>query len=144
MRAPIPSCVGANLTTDIHVLLNTIQSPSIINSLSSASCIPVCLPKFNPAGFVYCYISFLTKDGEGGDAGSQDTVMGIDAQTPIHSQIAKEITQPGEFESNPAVTLVCICGGGEIETIRGWCDSVSQVRQRASRQQCVELNILRD
>ncbi|KAJ6585164.1 vacuolar fusion protein MON1 [Mycena capillaripes] len=47
---------------DIHILLNTIHAPSILNSPASASWIPVCLPKFNPAGFVNAYISFPRKD----------------------------------------------------------------------------------
>ncbi|KDR82664.1 hypothetical protein GALMADRAFT_57126 [Galerina marginata CBS 339.88] len=50
---------------DLHIIMNTIHSPSIYNSPASASWIPVCLPKFNPAGFVNAYITFLRKDDSG-------------------------------------------------------------------------------
>ncbi|KAF8967063.1 vacuolar fusion protein MON1 [Flammula alnicola] len=70
---------------DLHIILNTLHSPSIYNSPANASWIPVCLPKFNPAGFVNAYITFLRKDD--------------------------------------AVPLQDI-GGGELELIRNWCNSV--------------------
>jgi hypothetical protein len=44
---------------DLHILLNTIHSPSILNSSASASWLPVCLPKFNPSGFLNVYVNFL-------------------------------------------------------------------------------------
>ncbi|KAJ7600833.1 trafficking protein Mon1-domain-containing protein [Mycena floridula] len=50
--------------SDVHILLNTIHSPSIVNSPASSSWIPVCLPKFKPEGFVNAYISFMRKDQE--------------------------------------------------------------------------------
>ena len=43
--------------SDLHIILNTIHSPSIYNSPANASWIPVCLPKFNPSGFVNAYIT---------------------------------------------------------------------------------------
>ncbi|CAE6421199.1 unnamed protein product [Rhizoctonia solani] len=50
--------------SDLHLLLNTLSAPALRSS-ASASWLPICLPKFNPQGFLYCYVSFL-------DAG-QDT-----------------------------------------------------------------------
>uniref|UniRef100_D8PXI0 Vacuolar fusion protein MON1 n=1 Tax=Schizophyllum commune (strain H4-8 / FGSC 9210) TaxID=578458 RepID=D8PXI0_SCHCM len=46
---------------DIHILLNTVYAPSILNAPASTSWIPLCLPKFNPSGFVNAYISFLSR-----------------------------------------------------------------------------------
>ena len=43
---------------DLHLLLNTLSSPALRSS-ASASWLPICLPKFNPKGFLYCYVSFL-------------------------------------------------------------------------------------
>ncbi|KAF9046459.1 vacuolar fusion protein MON1 [Panaeolus papilionaceus] len=55
---------------DLHIVLNTIHSPSVVNSLASASWIPVCLPKFNSSNFVNACINFLRKDDESSDTGS--------------------------------------------------------------------------
>ena len=46
---------------DLHILINTIHSPSIINSSAAASWLPICLPKFNPSAFVNAYVSFLRR-----------------------------------------------------------------------------------
>ncbi|QRW00684.1 trafficking protein MON1 [Ceratobasidium sp. AG-Ba] len=50
--------------SDLHLLLNTLSAPALRSS-SSASWLPICLPKFNPRGFLYCYVSFL----DSGDSG---------------------------------------------------------------------------
>ncbi|KAF9049532.1 DUF254-domain-containing protein [Hymenopellis radicata] len=47
---------------DIHILMNTVHNPSIYNSPASASWIPICLPKFNPSGFLNVYIAFLQRE----------------------------------------------------------------------------------
>ncbi|KAF8908989.1 vacuolar fusion protein MON1 [Gymnopilus junonius] len=78
---------------DLHIIMNTIHSPSIYNSPASASWVPVCLPKFNPAVFVNAYIAFLRKDDSEG------------------------LNESG-------VALVCINGGGDLEAVRSWFDSV--------------------
>ncbi|EDR13724.1 uncharacterized protein LACBIDRAFT_245305 [Laccaria bicolor S238N-H82] len=57
---------------DLHIILNTLHSPSILNSPASASWIPFCLPKFNPSGFVNAFIAFLRKD----DTGAQICITG--------------------------------------------------------------------
>ncbi|ELU44932.1 Mon1 domain-containing protein [Rhizoctonia solani AG-1 IA] len=44
--------------SDLHLLLNTLSAPALRSS-ASASWLPICLPKFNPQGFLYCYVSFL-------------------------------------------------------------------------------------
>ncbi|KAF9013405.1 DUF254-domain-containing protein [Cyathus striatus] len=111
---------------DIHILLNTIHSPSIYNSPASASWIPVCLPKFNPAGFMNAYISFMRKDGV---ASSTATTPAIELApvvqgnspdtTPTLSrkQISDDIDEAG-------IVLVCISGGGDLEGVRAWSDGV--------------------
>ncbi|CAE6404129.1 unnamed protein product [Rhizoctonia solani] len=40
--------------SDLHLLLNTLSAPALRSS-ASASWLPICLPKFNPQGFLYCY-----------------------------------------------------------------------------------------
>ncbi|KAK7048518.1 trafficking protein Mon1-domain-containing protein [Favolaschia claudopus] len=105
---------------DIHILLNTIHAPSILNSPASASWIPVCLPKFNPSGFVNAYISFPRKDDgleleqqTSSESGLENSVLTV---KPRYSQHALD----------SGIGLVCISGGGDFETIRSWCDSATE------------------
>ncbi|KIM63548.1 hypothetical protein SCLCIDRAFT_117184 [Scleroderma citrinum Foug A] len=112
---------------DIHILVNTVHAPSIYNSPASASWIPVCLPKYNPAGFVNAYISFLWKPEQ------------KKAETPpdngVHgTEDASSSSREDDWPPNPqrpavpdtSICLLCISGGGEFETVRSWCDSVAQ------------------
>lgn len=46
-----------NRHVDLHILLNTIHAPAIFDS--PASWLPICLPKFNPGGFLHAYVNFL-------------------------------------------------------------------------------------
>jgi vacuolar fusion protein MON1 len=117
--------------------MNTIHSPSITNSSASASWIPVCLPKFNPAGFVNAYISFMQIDGEVDklNEASSDT----DAETPTrdnsHPDNGAASTVVGseraELHSNrepeSGIALICVSGSGEFESVRTWCDIVTKV-----------------
>jgi len=42
---------------DLHILLNTVSSQSIFSN--PASWIPICLPKFNPSGFLHAYVTYV-------------------------------------------------------------------------------------
>ncbi|KAF5330264.1 hypothetical protein D9758_014446 [Tetrapyrgos nigripes] len=103
---------------DLHILLNTIQTPSIANSPASAQWIPVCLPKFNPSGFVNAYISHLIPEDD--RTPRLSTLHGMGG-ADTHSRIADSGTG-GDF----GISLVCISGGGEFETVRTWCDAVTK------------------
>ena len=103
---------------DIHIIVNTIHSPSIFNSPAAASWIPVCLPKFNPSGFVNAYITFLRKP-EHSEVGASNT------ENDRQSHPAGPSQQVGLLDTS--IGLVCISGGGEFETVRGWCDAVAEV-----------------
>ncbi|KAK4689819.1 vacuolar fusion protein MON1, partial [Tremellales sp. Uapishka_1] len=46
--------------SDVHLLLNTLASSQTLRS--QETWLPICLPKFNPAGFVHAYISFVLDD----------------------------------------------------------------------------------
>ncbi|OAX38771.1 DUF254-domain-containing protein [Rhizopogon vinicolor AM-OR11-026] len=119
--------------TYIHILVNTVYSPSIVNSPASASWIPVCLPKFNPAGFVNAYITFLRRPDASQKsyqrtAGDNETDV---AETISASNVAENsqgITswQTTRLIEDSGIGLVCISGGGEFETVRAWCDTVTQ------------------
>jgi len=124
---------------DLHILMNTIHAPSILNSPASASWVPVCLPKFNPAGFVNAYISFLRKGEEEAQQVTSSSAESRDANaemSPTHVDPRPDGTDTGSVvppersgQRNPqardsGIALVCISGGGEFETVRTWCDTV--------------------
>lgn len=119
--------------------MNTIHSPSIYNSPASASWIPVCLPKFNPSGFVNAYITFLRKDDSVHPQDSLAFAPDDDSKSgpPTDSGSVKSDPQDGLNESG--IALVCINGGGELELIRNWCDSVVKVVPPSS---CGHIEIL--
>ncbi|GLB38308.1 putative trafficking protein Mon1 [Lyophyllum shimeji] len=111
---------------DIHIVMNTVHSPSVLNSPASSAWIPLCLPKFNPSGFVNAYISFLRRDG--GDLVHQESTVAytseaVDPVEPSHTQSAAPMLATA---APSPVALVCISGGGEFDSIRAWCDTVTQ------------------
>ena len=107
--------------------MNTITSPSVFNSPASASWIPICLPKFNPSGFLNTYITFLRKDEPplnsqdvqqpDGNAGSSQAGVELDSG---HHRNPNDLNDCG-------IALVCVCRGGDFDMIRSWCDSAIQV-----------------
>jgi len=115
--------------TDLHILVNTIHAPSIYNSPASASWIPICLPKFNPTGFVNAYISFLRKfDDDEESSRPQSPPKSMDhsqQQGPRRNTDPSALTQ-SRTHRDAGIALVCISGGGEFETVRSWCDKVEQ------------------
>lgn len=52
---------------DLHILLNTLSSPSLAST--PVSWLPICLPKFNPNKFLHAYVSHLEEEtsDSGGD-----------------------------------------------------------------------------
>ncbi|KAJ7069644.1 trafficking protein Mon1-domain-containing protein [Mycena amicta] len=114
---------------DIHILLNTIHAPSILNSPASASWIPVCLPKFNPSGFVNAYISFPRKD-DGLQIAQPPTPSDANANVDIADTptIRRYRSASDSRSLDSGIGLVCISGGGggDFESIRTWCDGVTE------------------
>lgn len=117
---------------DIHILVNTVYSPSIMNSPASASWIPVCLPKFNPAGFVNAYITFLHRpdtDHKSYQRTTPEDNGGTDTTSASHvAENSRRATlrHTTRLIDDSGIGLVCISGGGEFETVRAWCDIVTQ------------------
>ncbi|KZV70187.1 DUF254-domain-containing protein [Peniophora sp. CONT] len=127
--------------SDLHILLNTVHSPSILNSSASASWLPICLPKFNSTGFVNAFVSFLPEDDvppeREGSTGSH-TGTPSDAGTPVragsvdlpssetHSTMERE-ESPAEETTPPQsarLGLIAVSGGGDFEAIRAWGEGV--------------------
>ena len=113
--------------SDLHIILNTIHSPSIYNSPANASWIPVCLPKFNPSGFVNAYITFLRRDDtvQLSETVTMSRSQSPEPSTPVAASSVRPDLQEGLNETG--IALVCISGGGELDLIRNWCDSAIKV-----------------
>lgn len=79
--------------SDLHILVNTVQSSSSVNSSAAASWLPICLPKFNPAAFVNAYVTFLRRK----DA---DTTITAQTTTSPQPQPVTDISSASE----PGVT----------------------------------------
>jgi hypothetical protein len=93
--------------TDLHILMNTVHSPSVLNSSATASWLPVCLPKFNPAGFVNAYVHFLGADDPAFSAPPTPTPDG-------------DAPAPPDPAPEHGLALVCVSAGGDFEAIRAW------------------------
>jgi hypothetical protein len=127
---------------DLHILLNTIHSPSILNSSASASWLPVCLPKFNPSGFLNVYVNFLgdantsSTDEPRGEmhlprtAGAEHTSGADNVTTSSYPSSASSLSSasitPVSEHVPPGIALLCVSSGGDFEAIRDWGDAVAR------------------
>ena len=111
---------------DVHILLNTIHSPSVQNTPASSSWIPVCLPKYNPAGFANTYVSFLQRDG--GEEGEPENRHAVASEIADAGDGTGSKPTPNKLPVRSDIVLVCISAGSDFDIIRGWCDSVVLVR----------------
>ncbi|KAI0250818.1 trafficking protein Mon1-domain-containing protein [Lactifluus subvellereus] len=121
---------------DLHILMNTAHSPSIVNSSASASWLPLCLPKYNPSGFVNVFVTFLQPETHS-DAGP----------SPPEPKTKHKVNAPGDSPSSASapegdmaktdpplprrdpgsgadVGLFCVTANGDFESIRAWCSAV--------------------
>ncbi|KAI0648130.1 trafficking protein Mon1-domain-containing protein [Trametes meyenii] len=122
--------------SDLHILVNTIHSPSIINSSAAASWLPVCLPKFNSSAFVNAYVTFLPRTN-GQDTPQVPSSPQGPAENPVHTESeelsvsddasSRESLPVGISSGGPTdIGLICVSGNADFEAVRGWCDTVSQ------------------
>lgn len=126
---------------DLHILMNTAHSPSIVNSSASASWLPLCLPKFNPAGFVNTFITYLQQEEQAGasyDTDQQSAPAASDEISDVPKADGLPEADVQESTSNfvrkstmksvgSEVGLICVSGNGDFESIRAWCDAVTKV-----------------
>ncbi len=128
-RTPV---LAVNYFADLHILVNTIHSPSILNNSAAASWLPVCLPKFNAAAFVNAYVMFLPH----GDV--PNTPQDLPSEGEAESTAASaESDDAASTQSQPTgiaadrraeVGLICVSGNADFEAVRAWCETVSTVR----------------
>ncbi|PPR07114.1 hypothetical protein CVT24_010950 [Panaeolus cyanescens] len=110
--------------TDLHIVLNTIHAPSVVNSLASASWIPICLPKFNPSNFVNACIKFLRRDGESVESGRLHEGASDDTDSDAGKQAS-------EAFNDSKVALVLISTGNDFDLIREWSESAKLIQDGA-------------
>lgn len=116
--------------------MNTAQSPSIVNSAASASWLPLCLPKYNPSGFVHVFVTFLESEAcsdSGASAPESKTKSRISPSgDPPSGTLAQGDSSKAELSnrdtiSAPDVGLICVTANGDFESIRSWCGVVTEV-----------------
>jgi len=135
--------------SDMHILMNTVHSPSIVKSSASASWLPICLPKFNASGFVNVFVSFLPdEDFETSDnrkpnpsehPNSLLTSPARPASPPLNDSddhnASRTTEDPAEDTFrvnsdhnvvNPTIGVICVTASGDFESIRSWVESVVQ------------------
>ncbi|KAH9969593.1 trafficking protein Mon1-domain-containing protein [Russula dissimulans] len=124
---------------DLHILLNTAHSPSIVNSSASASWLPLCLPKYNPSSFVHVFVTFLQPKAQtdsGAPAPEHKTRSRTNPSGDLHSSTtsAQEAdsteTEPSLLDrggnSGTDTGLICVTANGDFESIRAWCGVVTE------------------
>ncbi|KAF5382550.1 hypothetical protein D9615_002841 [Tricholomella constricta] len=88
----------------------------------------------HPAGFVNAYISFLRREGGDGAAEHAErssatmSESGNPGDVPVTSNptpTQRSIVPPYAACTQSGIALVCISGGGEFDSVRVWCDTVT-------------------
>jgi hypothetical protein len=116
--------------------MNTAHSPSIVNSSASASWLPLCLPKYNPSGFVHVFVTFLQSEAHSDSGASAPEPKAKSRTSPsgdppcaLAHEGDKTKTEPPNRDtvSGTDVGLICVTANGDFESIRTWCDVVTGV-----------------
>ncbi|KAJ3823056.1 trafficking protein Mon1-domain-containing protein [Lentinula raphanica] len=101
---------------DIHILLTTLASPSLSNSPASAMWVPLCLPKWNEGRMVNAYVVNIPYISGVQPTAQHDIAGNAEATTGKGNEA---------HTSSPSLTLVCISGGSDFDSVRAWCDQAS-------------------
>lgn len=122
---------------DLHILMNTAHSPSIVNSSASASWLPLCLPKYNPSGFVHVFVTFLQSEAHSDSPASAPEPKAKTRISPSGDPPSWTLAQEGDSTktelpnrdpiSGADVGLICVTANGDFESIRAWCSVVTEV-----------------
>ncbi|KAJ4489371.1 trafficking protein Mon1-domain-containing protein [Lentinula edodes] len=123
---------------DIHILLTTLASPSISNSPAAAMWVPLCLPKWNEGRMVNAYVVDIPYilSGNSNSSGSEGTSGSSSlASEPIVQRqdvnndsvvsaeaISVNRKKEPQIITSRSITLVCISGGSDFDSVRAWCD----------------------
>jgi len=130
-------------SVDLHILMNTAHSPSILNSSASASWLPLCLPKYDSSGFVHVFVTFLQSEACSESPASAPEHK-AKSRSPRDSTLAQEggstQTEPSppnrDTNSGAGVGLICVTANGDFESIRAWCGAVTGVSRSRFYEVC--------
>jgi hypothetical protein len=126
-------------SVDLHILINTAHSPSIVNSSASASWLPLCLPKYNPSGFVHVFVTFLRSEtySDSGTFTPEPKAKSRISPPSDSSSLTSTRERDGakaesslpnrDIHSSADVGLICVTANGDFESIRAWCGVVIEV-----------------
>lgn len=125
------------LSLDLHILMNTAHSPSIVNSSASASWLPLCLPKYNASAFVHVFVTFLQSEAYSDSGAPAPEPKAKSRISPPGDPSSGTLAQEGDSTktelpnrdtiSGADVGLICVTANGDFESIRAWCDVVTGV-----------------
>jgi hypothetical protein len=112
--------------------MNTAHSPSILNSSASASWLPLCLPKYDPSGFVHVFVTFLQSETSPDSAVSASEPKSKSRRpsggstSPQEEDNAQVELSPSKRDSSSSagLGLICVTANGDFESIRDWCGAV--------------------
>ena len=115
--------------------MNTAHSPSILNSSASASWLPLCLPKYDPSGFVHVFVTFLQSEAYPDSAVSAPEPKAKPRRpsggstSPQEGGSTQVELSPSKPDSSPGagLGLICVTANGDFESIRAWCGAVIEV-----------------
>lgn len=134
---------------DLHIILNAVNTPSVYNNPAPTQWIPFCLPKFNPAGFVNAFISFLRSDEPPTNPSRaaspvppnapQPMVSASDSDQASNSSRSSQKTSSSSFLNEHGVALVCISGDADVDTIRTWSETAIKVCIMMTLDDCYRL-----
>ncbi|KAF9071187.1 trafficking protein Mon1-domain-containing protein [Rhodocollybia butyracea] len=114
---------------DVHILLTTLASPSLSNSPATAMWVPLCLPKWNDSRMVNAYVvnmpyvddASLSSNAEIDSLPTPTSLDNPDDDSDSHTSTETR-TQRKDNVNHNTITLVCISGGSDFDTVRAWCD----------------------
>ncbi|KAG8951703.1 Vacuolar fusion protein mon1 [Tulasnella sp. 424] len=92
-----------DLKAHLHILLNTLSRSSLssVTGPDASTWLPICLPKFNPNGFLHTYVSYLVEPAVGSPEGERTARPALVAQRTKPLLVATP-KQSGTQESRTA------------------------------------------
>ncbi|KAF8526160.1 vacuolar fusion protein MON1 [Gautieria morchelliformis] len=108
--------------TDLNILLNTLHTPSV--AANPASWLPICLPRYNPQGFVHAYVCFLEHEPLEPSHNQQSPQPDDKDWKENTGKIGTSYESSGYLGG---LVLVTVSGGGDFDAVKKWSDGVVKV-----------------
>lgn len=147
-RTLTPRIFLCSFNADLHLLLNTLSASSLSSTTDSSSWLPICLPKFNPNGFLHAYVSFMSDPSGDGFSTPVETTSGdkdkdgLDKPKEEGSLKAAAATVPQDAGKTEAVHvgLAAVTANRDgFERLQEWAAPIIDVRSFPPPQFCSAL-----